>query len=287
MLARHSLPTPVSTGSGSAGHGFSQVSTAQARSPGEAGTLGLTRQESKAVRPDAARYAAAMCNLYRMEKAPDAIVALARELGHEVGFPEGVPNFEPRDVRITERAPVMRRAGGLELVERRWSWPGPSGKPVFNYRGEGRRFDPAERCVVLADGFYEFTSHTDPKSKRKHKWLFTLKDQPWFAIAGLWRTHAEVGEAFTMLTCDPGPDVVPYHNRSIAIFAPAECARWLDTSIPACELLRPLPAGSTPATEWIFVATMASSSVMRGRIVASRLASMVFPDPGGPIIITL
>ena len=51
-----------------------------------------------------------MCNLYRMEKAPDAILGLARELGHEVGFPEGVPNFEPRDLRITERAPILRTA---------------------------------------------------------------------------------------------------------------------------------------------------------------------------------
>ena len=182
-----------------------------------------------------------MCSDYRLiERIP------AEELFADLSAPEGIPNFEPRaDIRITDRAPIVRagRAGAVELVQRRWSWPGQGGRPVYNFRSEGREF-PSGRCLILADGFYEFTSHTDPKSKRKHKWLFTLKDQPWFAIAGLWRTHAEVGEAFTMLTCDPGPDVVPYHNRSIAIFAPAECARWLDTSIPACELLRPLPAGS-------------------------------------------
>jgi hypothetical protein len=57
-----------------------------------------------------------MCNLYRMEKAPDAIVGLARELGMEIDFPEGVPNFQPRDVRITERAPILRLTGNLELV---------------------------------------------------------------------------------------------------------------------------------------------------------------------------
>ena len=122
-----------------------------------------------------------MCNLYRMEKAPDAIARLARELGREVRFPGGVPNFQPRDVRITERAPILRAASAepaaLDLVERRWSWPGPSGKPVFNYRGEGRRFDPAERCVVLADGFYEFTAPADPKAKRKDRWLFTWPDR--------------------------------------------------------------------------------------------------------------
>jgi putative SOS response-associated peptidase YedK len=44
----------------------------------------------------------------------------------------------------------------------------------------------------VADGFYEFTPHTDPKSKRKHKWLFTKTNEPWFCIAVIWRT-SEVG----------------------------------------------------------------------------------------------
>src|SRR6185437_4820777 len=58
------------------------------------------------------------------------------------------------------------------------------------------------RCLIIADGFYEFTTHTDPKSKRKHKWLFTKTDEPWFCIAGIWRDTG-VGEAFTMLPPSP------------------------------------------------------------------------------------
>ena len=154
-----------------------------------------------------------MCNLYRMEKAPDAIIALARELGHQLAFPEGLPNFQPRDVRITERAPILRRSEGLELVERRWSWPAPTGKPVFNFRGEDRRFPPAERCVILTDGFYEFTAPPEipgaPKAKKKDRWLFTWPAHEWFGIAGIYRNDPKVGEAWTMLTCEPGPDVAP------------------------------------------------------------------------------
>ncbi len=65
-------------------------------------------------------------------------------------FPAGVPNLEPRDdVRIGDTAPVVRRArdGSAELAQLRWSWSGPTGKPVFNFRSEGRRFawsDPRE-----------------------------------------------------------------------------------------------------------------------------------------------
>lgn len=185
-----------------------------------------------------------MCNLYRMQSAPDAIVAFARALGGEVTFPGAVPNFQPRDVRISERAPILRAAGEggrLELVERRWSWPGPTGKPVFNFRGEGRRFAPAERCVVLADGFYEFTAPEDPKAKKKDRWLFTWPGQEWFGIAGIVRADPQVGEAFTMLTCPPGPDVAPYHNRQVVLLSREDCLRWLDPASVAETFVRPLP----------------------------------------------
>jgi putative SOS response-associated peptidase YedK len=189
-----------------------------------------------------------MCNLYRMESAPDAIVQFARALGQVVAFPEGVPNFQPRDVRITERAPILRAAaagdGALELVDRRWSWPGPTGKPVFNFRGENRRFDPAERCVILADGFYEFTAPDDPKARKKDRWQFTWPAHPWFGIAGIWRSDPKAGEAWTMLTCEPGPDVAPYHGRQVVLLSPDDCFAWLDPARPAADFVRPLPQGS-------------------------------------------
>ena len=186
-----------------------------------------------------------MCNLYRLEKAADAIVKLARELGYQLAFPEGVPNIEPRDVRITERAPVMRAgANGLELVERRWSWPGPTGKPVFNFRADGRRFAPGERCVALADGFYEFTAPANPAAKRKDRWLFTWPGHDWFGIAAIARADAQVGEAFTLLTSPPGPDIAPYHNRQIVVLGPEDCFAWLDPARDARDFTKPLPEGS-------------------------------------------
>lgn len=187
-----------------------------------------------------------MCNLYRLEKAHAAMVDLSRQLGQKLTYPEGIPNFEPlAEIRITDRAPILRagQSGEVELVQRRWSWPGPGGRPVYNFRSEAREF-ASGRCLILADGFYEFTAHSDPKAKRKHKWLFTLTGEPWFAVAGLWRTDPAVGEAFTMLTSEPSPDVAPYHSRSIVVLPPAECLRWLDSAIPAQEILKPLPAGS-------------------------------------------
>ena len=63
-------------------------------------------------------------------------------------------------------------------------------------------------------------------------------------IAGLTRTDPAVGEAFTMLTTEPGPDVAPYHGRQIAVLPPEQWTAWLDPAVPAGELLQPLPAGS-------------------------------------------
>ena len=188
-----------------------------------------------------------MCNNYRLEIAGATILGGFADLEIDIRFPEGMPNIQARaDIRITDMAPIVRSVTGVraagELVQRRWSWPGPGGKPVYNFRSDGREF-PNGRCLILADGFYEFTTPEDPKKKRKDKWLFTMRDQPWFCIAGIWRA-SDVGEAFTMLTMEPGPDIAPFHDRQIAILDRSRWSDWLDPSVPAKQVLHALPAGS-------------------------------------------
>ena len=187
-----------------------------------------------------------MCNDYKSRVELCTIGQDFSELRIPLVFPEGAPNLEPRDdIRITDRAPILRWNGeAAELVQRRWSWPGTGGKPVYNFRSEGREFGSG-RCLIVADGFYEFTTPAEPRpDKRKDKWLFTVAGEQWFCIAGLWRAHEAVGEAFTMLTTEPGPDVAPYHSRQVAVLPRADWRAWLDGSAPARELLRPPPAGT-------------------------------------------
>jgi putative SOS response-associated peptidase YedK len=178
-------------------------------------------------------------------------------------FPEGMPNMAPLDsIRITDRVEIIRAAPDgtptAELVTRRWSWPGPSGKPVYNYRSDGRSFGnsaTAGRCLIPVEGFFEFTDAPAPpdgtpkKKPPKSKWAFTAAGHEWFCIAGLWRTDASVGEAWTMLTTEPGPDVAPYHHRQVVVLTPPDYARWLDPAVPAAELCRPAPAGTLVATQ--------------------------------------
>ncbi len=189
-----------------------------------------------------------MCNDYRLEVDIASIMEDFEELEIAIDTPEGKPNVAAReDIKITDVAPIVTRSDGAApraaLLNRRWSWPGPTGKPVYNYRAEDREFQ-SNRCLILADGFYEFTKSEDPKQKRQNKWLFTMQDHDWFAIAGIWRKHPTVGEAFTMLTLDAGPDVEPYHHRQIVPLARDQWAAWLDSEVPAADVLRILPPGS-------------------------------------------
>jgi len=189
-----------------------------------------------------------MCNEHRRRVALGQIRDDFSQTRIPLRFPEGLPNLAPLDsIRITDSNAIIRaatgEAGAAELVVRRWSWPGPTGKPVYNFRSEGRAFDRG-RCLIVADGFYEFTAPADPARKRKDKWLFTMKGHDWFCIAGLWRTDPKVGEAYTMLTAEPGPDVAPFHNRQIVVLGPDDWGRWLDPATPPGEVLRPAASGT-------------------------------------------
>jgi putative SOS response-associated peptidase YedK len=189
-----------------------------------------------------------MCNEHRRTVEVVRVAETFAQLRIPLRFPEGAPNLAALDsIRITDPTAIVRARGeDFELVQRRWSWPGPAGKPVFNCRGEGREFGngaSSGRCLIVADGFYEYTAPEDG-SRRKTRWLFTRPGEDFFGIAGLWRTDPKVGEACTMLTVEPGPDVAPYHNRQVALIEPADWRRWLDASAPAGALLRPSPAGT-------------------------------------------
>lgn len=189
-----------------------------------------------------------MCNEVRRLIALDQVREDFSEVRIPLRFPEGLPNLAPMDsIRITDPNAIVRAAadapGEAELVTRRWSWPGPGGRPVYNYRADDRQLEK-RRCLVIVDGFYEFTAPADPAKKRKDKWLFTLTGENLFCLAGLWRGDPAIGEAYTLLTLPPGPDVAPYHSRGVVLVPREQWSDWLDSAIPSAEVLRPAPAGS-------------------------------------------
>ena len=91
-----------------------------------------------------------------------------------------------------------------------------------------------------ASYFFAFTGTKSPKAK----WKFTKTGEDWFCFAGLWRPMPEGGEAFTLLTTEPGPDVAPIHDRQMVVLERSDWSAWFEQTGNEAALLRPLPPGS-------------------------------------------
>jgi putative SOS response-associated peptidase YedK len=176
-----------------------------------------------------------MCNQYSFKTSLDRLTKDFAQLGLDLGWEGGAPNLEPREIiRPTDVAPVIAADGeGVMLRQLSWGFPRPKGGPVINFRSDGRKF-PQGRCLIPADGFYEFTGVKTPKTR----WLFTATRGGLLGIAGLIRD-----DRFTMLTTKPGPDIAPYHDRQVVLLEPGNWAAWLGQggeNVP----LGPAPAGT-------------------------------------------
>lgn len=179
-----------------------------------------------------------MCNNYRLHVPANQLAAPFQDAGQTLAFPGGLPNLGAADYRIGDSAPIVTLGpDGPQLTMTPWAWKGPTGKPVFNFRSDGRSFANSKRCLIPTDGFYEFT---EPKVQgKKTKWLFTMAGRPWFWIAGIVKDGA-----FAMLTTGPGADVAPYHDRQVVALTADAGVHWLDLSVLQDLLLAPREAGA-------------------------------------------
>ena len=114
-------------------------------------------------------------------------------------------------------------------------------KPSF--RSAYRR----RRCLVLADGFYEWVEIPGRKAKQPH--YITLKGHRPFAFGGLWEIWyapdgSEVRSA-TIITTEPNSLMKRLHNRMPLILHPEDFSAWLDPAERSPEslayLLAPYP----------------------------------------------
>lgn len=116
------------------------------------------------------------------------------------------------------------------------------------YRSAFERF----RCLIVADGFYEWQRMP---SGPKQPFHITRDDGALFAFAGLWSIwHAPDGSKLrtcTIITTAANPAIAGLHDRMPVILAPESEAQWLDTSTPPhrlTEILAGLPARQTAIT---------------------------------------
>ncbi len=174
-------------------------------------------------------------------------------------WPETPPRFNIAPSQDVPAAVQNRETGGREFRPFRWglvpSWAkDPAiGNRMINARSETAASKPAfrkpmrdRRCLILADGFYEWKR----EGSRKQPYYIKLRDGQPFAFAGLWDrwqpTDGEPVESCTILTTTPNPVVQPIHDRMPVILPPDTYTTWLDPAMrdvePVQALLTPYPA---------------------------------------------
>lgn len=128
-----------------------------------------------------------------------------------------------------------------------WAKDPGIGSRLINARAETLAEKPSfrsslkyKRCLILADGFYEWR----PSGKTKLPYFIHMNDRKPFAFAGLWDAWNSPDGAqiktCTIITTEPNELMSLIHNRMPAILHPRDYAKWLDTSPQTPESLAPL-----------------------------------------------
>ncbi len=130
-----------------------------------------------------------------------------------------------------------------------WAKDPSIGNRLINARGETIAEKPSfrgsfkhKRCLVLADGFYEWKTNAGKKTKTPY--FIHMKDRKPFAFAGLWDSwegsDGSSVKTCTIITTEPNELMESLHNRMPVILHPRDYGKWLDTSPQTPENLLPL-----------------------------------------------
>jgi putative SOS response-associated peptidase YedK len=161
---------------------------------------------------------------------------------------------------------VLAVIAGFEPRMMRWglapSWATLKGmRPLINARDDklhssgawkALASDAASRCLVVADGWYEWQRAEDPRRSKPQPFLHRLEGGAPFAFAGLW-CDARPKDApaklvsCTIVTTAANREAARLHDRMPAVLAThEERTAWLDPAVDldgALELVKPLPDG--------------------------------------------
>lgn len=132
-----------------------------------------------------------------------------------------------------------------------WAKDPEIGSRMINARGETvsetpsfRKAFKARRCLILADGFYEWQKIDNGKQP----YHVRMKDASPFAFAGLWEISNGDGDGIrtcAIITTEPNDLMSEIHHRMPVILHPDDYEMWLDPSFeekgPLSALLKPYP----------------------------------------------
>ena len=171
--------------------------------------------------------------------------------------------FAGYNISPGQDAPVVAEDGrGRRIGLLRWglapAWMDEPGAGFINARAESVATKPSfreayrrRRCLVPADGFYEWQTPSPATGGAKQPFWFHPSGGGVVSFAGLWesweRPDADVRHTFTILTTEANADVRAVHDRMPVVIAPNARDMWLArTSSPEqlAGLLSPAPDGT-------------------------------------------
>jgi len=173
-------------------------------------------------------------------------------------------NLKPRyNIAPTQDIAAIRAGddGARELVMLRWGlvpfWAkDPSiGNRMINARAETVAEKPSyraayrhRRCIVLADGFYEWQRQNDSKTP----YYISLANGEPFALAGLWENWKDKQsdaslQTTTLITMAANDFMTPLHHRMPVVLSPDTADEWLSGS---ADLLDDIAAKTPPLRAW-------------------------------------
>ncbi|MFM8953491.1 MAG: SOS response-associated peptidase [Planctomycetaceae bacterium] len=174
-----------------------------------------------------------MCGRYTLKSRADVV---AKTFGVQVSptLP-GRFNIAPSQLVLAVREKPVR-----ELIALRWGlvpfWADDTeiGRRMANARSETAATKPAyrssfraRRCLIVADGFYEWQT----RNGKKQPYYIRLKSAQPFGIGGLWDRWDKEGEPIescTILTCDANDPMMTIHERMPVVIPPESFDVWLD-----------------------------------------------------------
>ncbi len=181
-----------------------------------------------------------MCNLKKL-------AAPTKEVADLFGAFDNSGNAGPGEVYPGQIGLVVTQQGGARTLEpMTWGFPlvtadmrvraaakgtNPRPKPVNNARMDNmgssfwkRWFDnPVQRCLIPIT---EFAEAAGEKGRKTRTW-FSVRDQPIFAWAGLWRDSAEWGKVYTGCMTNANEAIQPYHERMPVLLETEDWQQWL------------------------------------------------------------
>ncbi|MGJ0517176.1 MAG: SOS response-associated peptidase [Methylomicrobium sp.] len=181
---------------------------------------------------------------------------------------EAPPELRPRfNVAPTQNILIVREENDKRYFTCvRWGLIPPwakaidSGYSTINARAETVAHKPVfreafrrRRCLIPADGFYEW--QVKPEGKAKQPWFIVLRSRLPMALAGLWeRWRSPKGgdlESCSIIVTEANELMRPIHDRMPVILAPGDWNAWLDTAAHDARilqnLLKPYPDESMAA----------------------------------------